>query len=181
MYTSKNTLRIDMRLLLLILLFSLSLLSAKGISLEKIFQSSFSSTVTVGQKIITLTTKEVQRLQKSAKAKMDSNKIRFYVVKNENKVVGYGVLVTQRVRTKKAAILYLISKEMKIKSIEIIQFQEPSEYKPNQAWKDVFTGKSKEDNLFSGKGIPTISGATMSARALSDASRIALSIVEMYK
>jgi hypothetical protein len=68
-----------------------------------------------------------------------------------------------------------------IKSIEIIQFQEPSEYKPNQAWKDVFTGKSKADNLFSGKGIPTISGATMSARAIADASRIALSIVEMYK
>lgn len=174
-----------MRLLVLTLLFSLSLLSAKGaskgVSLDKLFKASFSSTVTVGQKIITLNAKEVKDLQKRAKAKMDSNKIRFYVVKDASKVVGYGVLVVQRVRTKKAAILYLVSKDSKIKSIEIIQFQEPSEYKPNQAWKDVFTGKVKEDNLFAGKGIPTISGATMSARAISDASRIALSIVEIYK
>ena len=103
------------------------------------------------------------------------------MVENASKVVGYGVLVLQRVRTKKAAILYLVSKEQKIKSIEIIYFKEPSEYKPNQAWKDVFIGKSKEDNLFSGKGIPTISGATMSARAIADASRIALTIVAMYK
>ena len=171
-----------MRLLLLTLLFSVSLLSAKsGISLEKLFKSSFSSDVTVGQKILTLNAKEVRTLQQNAKAKMDSNKVRFYVVKNASKVVGYGVLVIQRVRTKKASILYLISKDMKIKSIEIIQFQEPSEYKPNQAWKNVFTGKTSEDNLFAGKGIPTISGATMSARAISDASRIALSIVKMYK
>jgi hypothetical protein len=170
-----------MRILLVTLLFSFSFLSAKGISLEKIFKSSFSSTVTVGQKIITLNTNEVKILQKKAKAKMDSNKIRFYVVKNASKVVGYGVLVIQRVRTKKAAILYLVSKESKIKSIEIIQFQEPSEYKPNKVWQGVFKGKTKEDNLFSGKGIPTISGATMSARAISDASRIALHIVEMYK
>ena len=123
----------------------------------------------------------MQRLQQNAKAKMDSNKIRFYVVKKDKLVQGYGVLVVQRVRTKKAAILYLVNKDMQIKSVEIIQFQEPSEYKPNQAWIDVFKDKVKEDNLFSGKGIPTISGATMSARAIADASRIALSIVETYK
>jgi len=153
----------------------------EGISLEQIFKSTFSSSVTVGQKVIVLKKDEIQALQKKAKAKLDSSKIRFYVVQNGGKVEGYGVLVIQRVRTKKAAILYLVSKEAKIKSIEIVQFLEPSEYKPNQAWKDVFTGKSKEDNLFAGKGIPTISGATMSARTIADASRIALSIVEMYK
>ena len=160
----------------------ITLTSAKeGISLENIFKSAFSSSVTVGQKVMTLNKSEIRIVQKKAKAKLDSNKIRFYVVKNGSRVEGYGVLIVQRVRTKMAAILYLVSKESKIKSIEIIQFQEPSEYKPNQAWKNVFHGKGKKDNLFAGKGIPTISGATMSARAISDASRIALSIVEMYK
>jgi Na+-translocating ferredoxin:NAD+ oxidoreductase RnfG subunit len=158
-----------------------SFLFSKGVSLEKLFKASFSPAATIGQKIITLNAREVQALQQKAKAKFDSNKIRFYVVKNDSKLVGYGVLVTQRVRTKKASILYMISKEAKIKSIEIIQFQEPSEYKPNKNWKDIFTGKSKENDLFVGKGIPSISGATMSARAVSDASRLALSIVEMYR
>ena len=103
------------------------------------------------------------------------------MVKEGKKVVGYGVLLVQTMRTKKAAILYLIDNTQTIKNIGILAFNEPSEYKPNKTWQGVFEGKTKEDNLFSGKGIPTISGATLSARAISDAARLALSIVEKYK
>ena len=171
-----------MKKVLLSMVLTLSIVSAKeGISLEKIFKATFSQGVTVGQKVITLSKNEMSQVQKQAKARIDSNKIRFYVVKKNNALEGYGVLVVQRVRTKKAAVLYLISKDEKIKSIEIIAFHEPSEYKPNSTWKDVFEGKSRVDDLRAGHGIPTITGATMSARAISDAARIALAIVAREK
>ena len=168
--------------LLLGLVLSCTLLFSKGsISLEAIFKSTFSNNVTVGQKIITLTKSEMKALQKKAKAKVDSPTIRFYVVKSGNKIEGYGVLVIQRVRTKRATILYLIDKNEKIKSIEIISFNEPSEYKPNTTWYTLFEGKDRNDDLRSGHGISTISGATLSARAISHASRIALEIVAQEK
>lgn len=170
-----------MRTIILTFCFSFTLVYAKGISLETYFKSSFSGTVNVGQKSITLSKKDIQQIQSNAKAKLDTKKIRFYVVKEGKKVVGYGVLLVQTIRTKKAAILYMIDKSQTIKNIEILAFNEPSEYKPNKTWQGVFKGKTKEDNLFSGKGIPTISGATLSARAISDAARLALSIVEKYK
>jgi len=167
---------------LLVLVVSVTVLFAKeGISLDEIFKSTFSSNVTVGQKTITLSKAQMKALQKKAKAKVDSNIIRYYVVKNEKKVVGYGVLVVQRIRTKKAAILYLIDKDEKIKNIEIIAFHEPSEYKPYSTWKNSFKDKALKDDLRAGYGIPTISGATLSARAISDASRIALTIVAQEK
>ena len=170
-----------MKKVLLYMIFSSSILLAGGISLEKIFQDTFSKESHAGQKIITLTKVQVRELQQVSQAKIDSAKVRFYVVSNDSKVEGYGVLVINRVRTKKAAILYLIDKDESIKGIEIVQFLEPSEYKPNNTWKALFTGKNLQDDLKSGHGIPTISGATMTARSISDASRIALAIVKMFK
>ncbi|OYZ47796.1 MAG: hypothetical protein B7Y13_09370 [Sulfurovum sp. 24-42-9] len=41
-------------------------------------------------------------------------------------------------------------------------------------------GKTQEDNLYASKGIPVISGATLSSRAISDAARIALVLVKRY-
>ena len=152
-----------------------------GIDIAKIIKSSFSDSVTISPSQFKLKPLEIKQVQKNAKARIDSNLIRMYTVRANEKIEGYAIIIVQKVRTKKAAILYIIDKNEKIKSIEILAFNEPSEYKPNEAWKSVFEGKSKVDNLFSGKGIPTISGATLSARAISDASRIALSILELYK
>ncbi len=164
---------------LIIALFSLTTLYPKGgISLDNIFRTTFSNNITVGQKIIKLSKSEMKALQKKAKAQVDSNIIRFYVVKEKKNTVGYAVLVTQIVRSKKASILYLVDKNKKIKNIEIITFNEPSEYKPFNSWKKTFYGKTKDDDLRDRHGIPTISGATLTARAFSHAARVALAIVE---
>ena len=167
---------------LLFLLLTITMVYAKGgIDIAKVIKPSFSSGVTVTKKQFTLSSKEMKRVKNSAKSQLDSNIIRMYTVRKGKQIEGYAVLIVQTVRTKKSAVLYIMDTASTIKSIEILAFREPSEYKPNKAWQGIFKGKTKDDNLFSGKGIPTISGATLSARAIADASRIALSIVEMYK
>jgi len=152
-----------------------------GIDIAKVLKPSFSPSVTVTKKQFNLSKKQMKAVQNSAKAQLDSNVIRMYTIKQGKSIQGYAVLIVQTIRTKKAAVLYVMDQNQKLKGIEILAFKEPSEYKPNKAWQGVFKGKTKEDNLFSGKGIPTISGATLSARAIADAARIAISIVEMYK
>lgn len=169
------------RILINIILFSTILFSKEPLSLEKVFKETFSQNVTIGQKDISLSNSQRNALQNQAKAKIDSSKIRFYIVKRSHKDVGYGVLLVQKIRTKRAAILYIVDAHEKIKNIEIIAFKEPSEYKPYRSWLDSFIGKSMSDNLKSGEGISTISGATMSARAISNAARIALAIVSQEK
>ncbi|SFV71202.1 hypothetical protein MNB_SV-13-8 [hydrothermal vent metagenome] len=168
-----------MKSILLYLLLSLTIVFAKSsLSLEKIFKESFGENISIGQKNITLNNSETKALEKRAKTKIESKKVRFYVIKKAKKTEGYGVLLFQRIRTKQAVILYLINKDVKIKNIEILAFHEPSEYKPYSTWKKAFLGKGLKDNLKAGYAIPTISGATLSARAITNASRIALAIVE---
>lgn len=167
---------------LLILLLSITFAQAKsGIDIAQVIAPSFTKGAVVTKKQFKLSNKEMKKIQKVSKAKLESNIVRMYTITKKSHVEGYAVLIVKTVRTKKAAVLYMIDTKNNIMSIEILAFNEPSEYKPNKAWQSVFKGKKKEDNLFSGKGIPTISGATLSARAIADASRIALSIVERYK
>lgn len=92
--------------------------------------------------------------------------------------MGYGVILHKRIRTKHATILYIFSSKKIIKGIEILKFKEPSEYEPNRAWQDMFVGKTSQNRLKAGQDIPLISGATLSARAISDATRIALIVLE---
>ncbi len=160
-----------------ILLSSTILYSQSAPSLKKLFKEAFGQEVSIGQKQIHLTASEKKALEKEAKTKIDSSNIRFYVIQKGKNIEGYGVLLIQRIRTKKAVILYLIDKEIKLKNIEILAFHEPSEYKPYPKWKEAFVGKGIEDKLKTGYAIPNISGATLSARAITNASRIALSIV----
>lgn len=172
-----------MNRIILVLILSATALLGKGggVDIGKIMKPSFSKNAQVTKRQFKLNTKQVKQLQNKAQAKLDSNVIRVYTVKSGNLVEGYGVLIIKIVRTKMAALLYIIDEQEKIKSIEIVAFKEPYEYKPKNSWQAIFEGKGKGDNLFAGKGVPTISGATLSARSIADASRIALSVVEMYK
>ncbi len=167
------------------LFLALSLYAKTSISVEEVLKENFNLTITVEKKNLILTKEEAKTIQQEAKVKLDSKIVRVYLVKEEGKILGYGVLLKKRIRTKNAAVLYMIDSNKTtgcpwgIKAIEILSFSEPREYKPNKAWQSVFTGKSTDDMLIAGKDIPTISGATMSADALSKAARLALAIIKV--
>ncbi|MCD6190216.1 MAG: FMN-binding protein, partial [Sulfurimonas sp.] len=57
--------------------------------------------------------------------------------------------------------------------IEIIAFNEPLEYLPSDKWNSQFENVSTDKMLRVSKEIPTITGATLSARSITDGSRVA--------
>ena len=154
------------------------LLAEEKISIEEILKTNFDTNITIEKKSLILTKEDVKSIQKKAKTKLSSRIVRYYNVKDDKEIIGHGLLLQQRIRTKKAAILYMVDSNKTMKAIEIVAFHEPSEYKPNDEWEKVFEGKTSQDVLKAGKDIATISGATLSARAISDAARLALAIVE---
>ena len=168
--------------ILLLITVSIGTLSAnQNISIEEILKLNFSETSTTKKETLLLTKEESNSIQTEAKAKLNSKIVRLYTVQENTEVMGYGVMLSQKIRTKKATILYMIDTNKSIKAIEIISFQEPQEYKPNSEWQEIFNDKNSSAMLISGKDIPTISGATLSARAITDASRIALAIISNQK
>jgi len=165
--------------ILLVLFLTLSLYAKGGIQIDEILKENFSETIMIEKKSLILTKAEAKVIQQEAKVKLDSKIIRLYLVKEADETIGYGVVLKKRIRTKNAAVLYMINSEKKIKAIEILSFSEPREYMPNKAWQSVFVGKGSDDMLIAGKDIPTISGATMSADALSKAARLVLTIIKV--
>lgn len=130
---------------------------------------------------IILSEAQFQQLSKASQQNVDTKLYRLYIAKNDAKTLGYGVLLNKKVRTKTAISLYLIGTDGKIKSIEIVAFNEPIEYLPTKTWLDGFDNKSSANTLRLNQDIPTVSGATLSARALTDGSRIALSLIDIVK
>ena len=70
----------------------------------------------------------------------------------------------------------MITPKGEISAIEIVAFNEPPEYMPQHSYLDQFQGKNADDTLRVGKDIPTISGATLSARNVTDGARLALAV-----
>lgn len=143
-------------------------------------QRTFASQNVETQNII-LSDAQVAQLSKASMQKIDSKLYRVYLAKKSDKTVGYGVLINKKVRTKTAITLYLISTEGKIKSIEIVAFNEAMEYLPTATWLNVFDNKSAENTLKLNQDIPTTTGATLSARAIADGARAALALLEIVK
>jgi len=94
-------------------------------------------------------------------------------------VIAYAILVSRVVRTKDAAVLYMISPEGVIDYVEVVAFNEPPEFTPSKQYLEQFQGKSSKDTLRVGKDIPTVTGATMGARNVTDGARLALALFEM--
>ncbi len=130
---------------------------------------------------IILTNAQMAQLSKNAEQKMETKLYRLYIAKNGAQTVGYGVLMNKKVRTKTAIAVYLIGLDKKIKSIEIVAFNEPLDYLPTKTWLDVFDGKNGSNTLKLNQDIPTTTGATLSARAITDGARAALALLEMVK
>ncbi|MDP2079144.1 MAG: FMN-binding protein [Sulfuricurvum sp.] len=130
---------------------------------------------------IILNDAQVTELSKLSMQKINTKLHRIYLAKNGEKTVGYGVLMNQKVRTKTAIALYLIGLDKKIKSIEIVAFNEPLEYLPSATWLNVFDQKSSANTLKLNQDIPTTTGATLSARAITDGARAALALLEIVK
>jgi len=135
----------------------------------------------VEQQNVILNDVQMQQLVKASQQPIETKIYRLYIAKNDLKTVGYGVLLNKKVRTKTAISLYLIDMNGKIKSIEIVAFNEPIEYLPTKTWLDGFDNKSNANTLRLNQDIPTTTGATLSARAITDGARVALSLIDIVK
>ena len=167
------------KMTLILSLFISVLFAGDKISIDDLIKMNYDeSNISIEKKSLILTKDEAKSIQASARSKVRSKIVRYYKVSNNEQVLGHAILLKQRIRTKNAAILYMVDANNSMLAIEIVSFKEPSEYKPNDEWKKVFVGKTTEDTLVAGKDIATISGATLSARAIADAARLALAIVE---
>jgi hypothetical protein len=96
-------------------------------------------------------------------------------------VLGYAVVQSHVVRTKRETLLVAFEPDGRIRRITVLSFLEPPEYKPSERWLAQFAGKGTGDRLAVGDDVAPISGSTLSARGVSDQARWLLQALRAAK
>ncbi|MHB8874793.1 MAG: FMN-binding protein [Myxococcaceae bacterium] len=120
---------------------------------------------------VLLTDELAERLQKLARAKVSERMVTFYVAQKHNQTLGYAVIHSHVVRTKRETFALSFEPDGRIRRLEVIVFLEPSEYLPPDRWLAQLEGKTAGDRVSLGSDINPISGATLSARGVTEQTR----------
>jgi hypothetical protein len=99
-----------------------------------------------------------------------------YEARRDGKLIGVGFFDTHVVRTQNETALVAVSAEGKVQRVEVIQFREPQDYMAPEAWTKQFEGKTLRPELSLKSEIRPLSGATLTANALTDATRRCLAL-----
>lgn len=100
----------------------------------------------------------------------------YYVASKDGRTVGIAYFDAHMVRTMPETIMVAVDNAGSILRIEVLSFDEPEEYKPRAAWYAQFSGKPLNDELSMKRGIRPVTGATLTARATTDAARRVLAL-----
>ena len=99
-----------------------------------------------------------------------------YEARKDGQLQGVAFFDTHRVRTLNETAMVAIAADGKALRVEVVAFREPQEYMAKEAWKKQLEGRRLDGELKLNRGIRPLSGATLTANALTDASRRCLSL-----
>jgi Na+-translocating ferredoxin:NAD+ oxidoreductase RnfG subunit len=80
------------------------------------------------------------------------------------------------VRTLNETLLVAITAEGRIQRVEVVAFREPADYMAKAAWVKQFEGQGLDPRLSLKGSIHPLSGATLTAHAMTDAARRCLAL-----
>jgi len=99
-----------------------------------------------------------------------------YVATKGGRLVGTAYFDTHVVRTQPETLMVAVTPAGTIARIEILSFSEPEDYLPREHWYAQFPGRALDEELSVKRGIRPVSGATLTARATTEAARRVLAL-----
>jgi FMN-binding protein len=99
-----------------------------------------------------------------------------YVATKDGRLVGTAYFDSHVVRTQPETLMIVVDPSGSIARIEVLSFAEPEDYLPRGHWYGQFAGKTLDDELAIARAIRPVSGATLTARATTDAARRVLAL-----
>lgn len=143
---------------------------------------AFPAGVTVERKTAFLTEAEREEARKlSGVGRLPSALVVFYVGTRDGRGVATAYFDTHVVRTLTETVMILVDATASIARVEILSFGEPEEYLPRPHWYEQFSGRKLDDELSLKHGVRAVSGATLTARATTEAARRILAIDQVLR
>jgi hypothetical protein len=138
---------------------------------EEAIRRIFPAADRVEARDVILTDALVARIERLARAKVKDRLVTFYTARRGGAVEGYAVIHSHVVRTKRETFALAFEPDGRIRTVTVLAFLEPEEYKPSPRWLAQLAGKGGEDRLAVGQDLAPITGATLTARGIAEESR----------
>jgi len=151
------------------------------LTLEEALEAAFPG-CEVERSTVFLSKKQKKRAQKLSGVPLVSGIIYPYTATKRDPKTGEPVIVgtayfeTHRVRSLRETMMFVVSDEGKIQRAEVLAFYEPLDYLPNARFYAQFHGRKLDEELSLKRGIRSVTGCSLSARAATNAARRILSI-----
>ena len=131
----------------------------------------------IEERVVILTDAQKAEVERRARAKLESQLWTIYVGWKGAEVLGYAVIDSHIVRTLPETFMVVLDPKGTLRRVDVLAFHEPPEYLPTERWIGRFAGRTLDDDLKLGAGIQGITGATLSAQAMTAGVRRALALV----
>jgi hypothetical protein len=124
-----------------------------------------------------LTRDQVAAAARLAHGKVESEMWTQYIGRDaEGRTVGTVYFETHVVRTLPETLMVVVAPGGALRRVEVVAFAEPPDYLPKPAWFAQFQERSLDDDLALQRGLRTVTGATLSARAATACVRRVLAV-----
>ena len=168
----------------LVLCLGLSLATGRAgarvyLTVQQALDSAFPKPARVERRTLYLDEGQARRAAEMSGVSVEARVVPYYVGDIAGRPAGYAYFDTHLVRTLPETILVLVAPDGTLKRIEILSFDEPEDYLPTSRWLQQFPGRSLQD-LGARQGIRTLTGATLSSRAVTQAARRILTIHRLF-
>lgn len=130
----------------------------------------------VEDRVVFVTDAQKAEIEQRARAPLESQLWTIHVGWKGTEILGYAVIDSHVVRTLPETFMVVLEPDGTVRRVDVLAFHEPQEYLPTARWMEQFHGRKLDDDLKLRAGIQGITGATLSATAMTAGVRRVLAI-----
>jgi hypothetical protein len=139
---------------------------------QQALASAFPAGTKVTRQAIFLTPQQLAAAKKESGVEFSDQLVVRYAGANG----AFAYFDTHRVRTLAETVMIVVGADGAIARVDILSFDEPPDYFPKRRWIDQFLGRRLDGELSLNRAIRPLSGASLTGRALVNASRKILAL-----
>lgn len=138
---------------------------------QQAIQTAFPSPYRVERKTVFLSEAQVRDIEQLAQTKVSSRIVTYYVARSTSGLAGTAFFDRRIVRTMPVTYMVVVRPSGEVDRVDVLDFEEPDDYLPRPEWLKLYRGRVLISDLRVGRGIPHVTGASLTSQAMNDGVR----------
>ncbi len=133
----------------------------------------------IERRAVALSAVQAQAVEARARARLSSRLVAAYLAWRGDTLVGTAFFDARIVRTMPGVFMIVVAPDSTVGRVDVLAFHEPPDYRPPARWLGLTARRRLDERLWPGRDLRNLSGATLSARAVTESVRTALALYEV--